>query len=131
MPTYEYICRACGHTFEIVQSMKDASLTECPECGGELRKVFAPPVITFRGSGFYATDHRRKSEGSKDKEPADAASSKKGGDGKDSSSTPGTESTSSSNKGSPDTTTSKSEGPPSGGDRSSGKGPPPKKDEPS
>lgn len=60
MPTYEYICRSCGHLFEIVQSMRDASLTECPECGGELRKVFAPPAIAFKGSGFYATDQRKK-----------------------------------------------------------------------
>jgi putative FmdB family regulatory protein len=60
VPTYEYICRSCGHLFEIVQSMRDASLTECPECGGELRKVFAPPAIAFKGSGFYATDQRKK-----------------------------------------------------------------------
>ncbi len=61
MPTYEYTCRDCGHTFEIVQSMWDEPLTMCPECGGSLRKVFAPPAISFKGSGFYATDHRRKS----------------------------------------------------------------------
>ena len=60
MPTYEYVCRQCGHLFEIVQSMRDEALTECPECGGELRKVFAPPAISFKGSGFYATDHGKK-----------------------------------------------------------------------
>jgi putative FmdB family regulatory protein len=60
MPTYEYVCRSCGHLFEIVQSMRDEALTECPECGGELRKVFAPPAISFKGSGFYATDHGKK-----------------------------------------------------------------------
>jgi putative FmdB family regulatory protein len=64
MPTYEYTCRDCGHTFEIVQSMWDESLTMCPECGGSLRKVFAPPAISFKGSGFYATDHGRKSKAS-------------------------------------------------------------------
>ncbi|MGB7806114.1 MAG: FmdB family zinc ribbon protein [Actinomycetota bacterium] len=62
MPTYEYVCKSCGHIFEIVQSMKDDPLTECPECGGELRKVFAPPAIAFKGSGFYATDHGKKSK---------------------------------------------------------------------
>jgi putative FmdB family regulatory protein len=62
MPTYEYACRACGHTFEIVQSMRDETLTVCPECGGELRKVFAPPAISFKGSGFYATDHGKKAK---------------------------------------------------------------------
>ncbi|MGE5225390.1 MAG: FmdB family zinc ribbon protein [Planctomycetaceae bacterium] len=62
MPTYEYACRRCGHTFEIVQSFQDDALTVCPECGGELRKVFAPPAISFKGSGFYATDHGKKSK---------------------------------------------------------------------
>jgi len=60
MPTYEYVCKSCGHLFEIVQSMRDDPLRECPECGGELRKVFAPPAISFKGSGFYATDHGKK-----------------------------------------------------------------------
>ncbi|MBA3738718.1 MAG: FmdB family transcriptional regulator, partial [Actinobacteria bacterium] len=48
MPTYEYTCRDCGHTFEIVQSMLDEALTMCPECGGSLRKVFAAPAISFK-----------------------------------------------------------------------------------
>jgi putative FmdB family regulatory protein len=67
MPTYEYVCRSCGHLFEIVQSMKDEALTECPVCGGELRKVFAPPAISFKGSGFYATDHGRNSQKSSER----------------------------------------------------------------
>jgi putative FmdB family regulatory protein len=62
MPTYEYVCRNCGHRFEVVRSMLDEPLTVCPECGGELRKVFAPPAIAFKGSGFYATDHGKKSK---------------------------------------------------------------------
>ena len=62
MPTYEYRCRDCGHTFDIVQKMSDEPLTHCPECGGELRKVFAPPAISFKGSGFYATDHGKKAK---------------------------------------------------------------------
>jgi putative FmdB family regulatory protein len=62
VPTYEYTCRDCGHTFEIVQAMTDDPLTMCPECGGSLRKVFAPPAISFKGSGFYATDHGKKSK---------------------------------------------------------------------
>ena len=62
MPTYEYLCRTCGHQFEAVQSFSEAPLTICDECGGELRKVFAVPAISFKGSGFYATDHGRKSK---------------------------------------------------------------------
>ena len=82
MPTYEYLCRACGHTFEIVQKMTEDSLTTCPECGGELRKVFAPPAITFKGSGFYATDHGKKTktppgDGPSEKKPSDAKPSEK------------------------------------------------------
>jgi putative FmdB family regulatory protein len=60
MPTYEYRCRDCGHSFDIVQKMSDEQLTHCPECGGALRKVFTAPAISFKGSGFYATDHGNK-----------------------------------------------------------------------
>jgi putative FmdB family regulatory protein len=63
MPTYEYLCRACGHGFDIVQAFADDTLTICPACGGELRKIFAAPTITFKGSGFYATDNRRGTKG--------------------------------------------------------------------
>lgn len=73
MPTYEYTCRDCGHTFEIVQSMWDEALTMCPECGGSLRKVFAPPAISFKGSGFYATDHGKKSKVSSSSEKGEKA----------------------------------------------------------
>jgi putative FmdB family regulatory protein len=82
MPTYEYVCKACGHGFETWQSMTDDPLTICPECGGELRKVFAPPAITFKGSGFYATDHGKQAkqgEGGAKKEAASTSS--KGSDG--------------------------------------------------
>jgi putative FmdB family regulatory protein len=58
MPTYEYACKACGEHLEVVQSFKDDPLTECPACAGELRKVFAPIGIAFKGSGFYKTDSR-------------------------------------------------------------------------
>jgi putative FmdB family regulatory protein len=62
MPTYEYVCRACGHNFEIYQAFTDDTLTICPSCGGELRKIFGAPTITFKGSGFYATDNRKGSK---------------------------------------------------------------------
>jgi putative FmdB family regulatory protein len=58
VPTYQYACRACGHSFDTVQSFSEEALTECPECGGSLRKVFSPVGIVFRGSGFYRTDSR-------------------------------------------------------------------------
>ena len=58
MPTYQYACTACGHKFDAVQSFSDASLTDCPECAGRLRKVFSSVGIVFKGSGFYRTDSR-------------------------------------------------------------------------
>ena len=61
MPTYEYACADCGNVFDIFQSFSDDSLTECPECGGKLRKVFSPAGVVFKGSGFYRTDSRSAS----------------------------------------------------------------------
>ena len=58
MPTYEYVCTACGHRLDAVQKFTDDALTECPECAGALRKVFGPVGIVLKGSGFYKTDTR-------------------------------------------------------------------------
>lgn len=58
MPTYQYQCKSCGGDLEVVQKFSDASLTVCPECSGELRKVFNAVGVVFKGSGFYATDNR-------------------------------------------------------------------------
>lgn len=58
MPTYSYACKNCGHRFDIRQSFTDDALTECPECGGTLRKVYGNVGVTFKGTGFYRTDSR-------------------------------------------------------------------------
>ena len=58
MPTYQYACTACDHRLEAVQSFSDAALTECPACGGTLRKVFSAVGVVFKGSGFYKNDSR-------------------------------------------------------------------------
>ena len=58
MPTYQYTCTECGEPLEAVQSFSDAPLTECPNCGGKLRKVFNSVGIVFKGSGFYRNDSR-------------------------------------------------------------------------
>ena len=58
MPTYQYACTECDHAFEQVQSFSDASLTECPQCEGRLRKVYNAVGVVFKGSGFYRTDSR-------------------------------------------------------------------------
>jgi len=65
MPTYQYRCTECGHDLEAVQKFTDAALTECPNCGGSLRKVYNAVGVVFKGSGFYRTDSRKApSEGS-------------------------------------------------------------------
>ena len=58
MPTYQYRCTDCGSDLEVVQKFSDAALTECPACGGSLRKVFNAVGVVFKGSGFYRTDSR-------------------------------------------------------------------------
>jgi putative FmdB family regulatory protein len=72
MPTYEYACRSCGKHHDVVQSFGDEPLTECPACGGPLRKVFGSVGVVFKGSGFYKTDSRAATNGKKtDKDKAD------------------------------------------------------------
>lgn len=58
MPTYAYRCKDCGHAFDAVQSFSDDALTECPACGGVLRKQYGSVGVSFKGSGFYRTDSR-------------------------------------------------------------------------
>lgn len=60
MPTYQYSCNQCGHFFEVFQNFSDDSLTTCPECSGQLRKVFNAVGVVFKGSGFYRNDSRGK-----------------------------------------------------------------------
>jgi putative FmdB family regulatory protein len=95
VPTYQYACKDCGHSFEQFQSFTDDALTICPVCEGRLRKVFNAVGVVFKGSGFYRTDSRSAeksgtssgssgssetgSDGSKKSEPAaNGTSSDKG-----------------------------------------------------
>ena len=75
MPTYQYACTACGAKHEAVQSFTDAHLTDCPTCGGLLRKVFSAVGVVFKGSGFYKNDSRSgdKKEGASSSSPAPSA----------------------------------------------------------
>ena len=62
MPIYTYRCESCGVQFERHQSFHDSPLTTCPECRKKsLKKVMTPVGIVFKGSGFYATDHKSPS----------------------------------------------------------------------
>ena len=59
MPTYDYECSDCGHAFEAFHSMSAEPLSECPECGGKVRRLIGTGAgILFKGSGFYQTDYR-------------------------------------------------------------------------
>jgi putative FmdB family regulatory protein len=63
MPTYDYECQACEHTFEHFQGINDPHLKKCPECGKPKLKrlIGAGGAVVFKGSGFYQTDYRCES----------------------------------------------------------------------
>lgn len=90
MPTYDYVCDACGHEFELFQSITEKVKRKCPECKkSKLRRLFGTgAAIVFKGSGFYQTDYRsdsyqkaaeadkkKSSESSSDKKSSDTQSS--------------------------------------------------------
>ena len=76
MPVYTYRCESCGVQFERHQSFHDAPLKTCPECRKKsLKKVITPTRIIFKGSGFYATDHK-SSSGSKSSSESKSQESK-------------------------------------------------------
>jgi putative FmdB family regulatory protein len=87
MPTYAYRCTnpECAHTFDVVQAFTDDAITECPECGQPVRKVFSPVGVVFKGSGFYRNDSRGKT-GSSEKADAKASSDSSSSGGEKSSS---------------------------------------------
>ena len=84
MPVYTYRCENCGVQFERHQSFTDTPLKTCPECRKKaLKKVITPTKIIFKGSGFYATDHKspsgdtsslRKSDSEKESTPKESKS---------------------------------------------------------
>ena len=59
MPRYDYRCVDCNHSFELVQSFKEAGSGSCPECSGAGRRVFHAVPVIYKGSGFYTTDYGR------------------------------------------------------------------------
>lgn len=73
MPTYQYACTQCPHTFEQVQSFSDDPLAQCPQCQGRLRKVYSGVGVVFKGSGFYRTDSRDSGKGTRSGADKDGA----------------------------------------------------------
>ena len=93
MPTYEYACTnpEGKHQFEVVQSFSDAPVTECPECGAPVRKVYGSVGVVFKGSGFYRTDSRKSasaSDGASSSKENSSSSSKESSSSSTTSSTP-------------------------------------------
>lgn len=86
VPTYQYTCTECSQPLEVVQSFSDDALTECPACGGRLRKVFSAVGIVFKGSGFYRNDSRASTNG---KSSSEKSSETKGDSAKKSENTSG------------------------------------------
>ncbi|HSR52446.1 MAG TPA: zinc ribbon domain-containing protein [Acidobacteriota bacterium] len=92
MPLYEYRCKDCHQTIELIQKVSDPPPEACPQCGGTLEKLLSAPAIRFKGEGWYITDYSDKGkapkkEESKDKDSKDSKDSKaksetKSGDGK-------------------------------------------------
>ena len=103
MPLYEYQCEACAHRFEQIQRFSDPPRTECPECGGRVRKLLSSPAIQFKGTGWYVTDYAKKSgatsrsdDGAKPSSPSDSKTKKDKQKASSSSDTPASSSSSSS-----------------------------------
>lgn len=82
MPTYEYLCEACGHEFELFQAMSAPVKRKCPDCGKlKLKRLIGiGSGVIFKGSGFYQTDYRSdsyKKAAEADKKAAEPKTSKK------------------------------------------------------
>ncbi len=83
MPTYEYLCEACGHEFELFQAMSASVKRKCPDCGKlKLKRLIGTGSgVIFKGSGFYQTDYRSdsyKKAAEADKKAAEPKTSTKG-----------------------------------------------------
>ncbi|MFF7974053.1 FmdB family zinc ribbon protein [Streptomyces sp. NPDC007905] len=103
MPTYQYQCTECGEGLEAVQKFTDDALTECPSCGGRLKKVFSAVGIVFKGSGFYRNDSRGSTSSSS---PASKSSGSSSSDSKSSSDSSSSSTASSSSSSSSSTSSS-------------------------
>jgi putative FmdB family regulatory protein len=102
VPTYQYACTnpEGKHEFEVVQSFSDAPVSECPQCGAPVRKVYGSVGVVFKGSGFYRTDSRKSASASESASSGSSSSSSSSSSKESSSSSTPSTSTSSSGTGS-------------------------------
>ena len=78
MPTYEYECGNCRYRFDLRQGFDEEPEAMCPQCQERARRVFHPAPIIYKGSGFYVTDSRKKTEPEVSKEKPEAGKSPEG-----------------------------------------------------
>jgi len=84
MPTYEYECDSCGISFERLQRISDEPIRQCPECGGEVRRLISTGGgLVFKGPGFYATDYGSGRSGTSKSDSSDSGSAAGTDRGKD------------------------------------------------
>jgi putative FmdB family regulatory protein len=76
MPIYEYSCKKCGKTIEVIQKFSDAALKKHQGCGGALTKLVSASGFQFKGTGWYVTDYARKGKGGDSEAPKDTAEKK-------------------------------------------------------
>jgi len=77
MPTYGYQCTQCKHEFQAFQAMKDAPISECPECDGAVKRLLYPVGVVFKGSGWYINDSRKSEPTESKSEAADSSAGEK------------------------------------------------------
>ena len=79
MPIYEYRCKRCGHTLEVIQKFSDRPLRKCPECAGRLEKLISRSSFLLKGGGWFINDYQKSgSTGSKSSGGSSASDKGKG-----------------------------------------------------
>ncbi len=80
MPTYGYQCTQCKHEFSVFQAMKDAALTQCPQCEGTIKRLLYPVGVIFKGSGWYVNDSRAPDKAADSQATGEKAPTEKSGE---------------------------------------------------
>jgi putative FmdB family regulatory protein len=80
MPVYEYECRKCAKRFEVARGFHETGGGVCPDCGRKGQRIYSVPPLLFKGSGFYVTDHRKKTGQPDEGKPAAKGDAKPAGD---------------------------------------------------
>ena len=77
MPIYEYSCKKCGKTIEVIQKFSDPILKKHQGCGGTLTKLISASAFQLKGTGWYVTDYARKGKGGESESSSESSKEKK------------------------------------------------------